>query len=331
MKPGLFLVILMILFVSTHLISFSNAQVAQATMPYEPNPKVVVDGTIEANEYKGSYNETTTGITIYWENNGINMYVALESPGTGWVGIGFGPTGTGMNGANIIIGYVDDGSGSLVLSDEFGQGWTHSPDVSLGGSDNIVSKAGSQSAGKTIIEFVFPLNTGDSKDYSMTPGGTYGFFVAYEQSKDDLTSPHTNPHSDTLDFYLEAPGTPPKADFTYVLQGFMLNSTDNSSTQVGSILSWFWNFGDGTNSTKQNSTHTFSAMGEYAVELKVTDSRGNVATKSQNILVPSKGERLEIWSTQVALVSVMIVLLSFFAVGITVSERKEKEGTKKWQ
>jgi hypothetical protein len=320
-----FLIVMMIFLMSSHFIIFSNAQGAPVTMPYVPNPKVVVDGTVEANEYKVSYTEPTTGITICWEHDGTNMYVALVSPGTGWVGIGFGPTGTGMDGANIIIGYVDD-NGSVVLSDEYGQGLNHFPIVShFGGKDDIISKAGSISNGKTTIEFVFPLNSGDQYHYALTPGGTHGFILAYQQSAKDLTTQHTSAAAG--DFYVEASGVAHlRADFTYVLHGSTIDLTDNSSAQGGSITSWLWTFGDGASSTEQNTTHTFSTMNEYTVELKVNDSNGNLATKSQGILVPSKGDRLGIWSTQVAFVSAMIVLTSTFAVGLGANWRRKKKG-----
>lgn len=305
----------------TFFINFSYAQAEQATMPYEPNPIVVVDGTIGANEYKGFYSETATGMTIHWEHDGINIYVALESPGTGWVGIVFGLSGVGMKDGNVIIGYVD-ASGEIFLEDNFGTGpVSHKADISLGGSDNIVSKAGSEVGGKTIIEFVFPLDSGDQYDQSFSPGGTYGFDVAYQQTADDVIAYHTK-HSASIDFYMEAPGAPPQADFSYVLRGFRVDFTDNSSAQVGSIVSWLWDFGDGNNSTEENPGHTFPTMSDYTVKLKVTDGKGDNATKTVRIVVPSKEERLDIWRTQVAIVAVAIALLSFFAVGATASIKK---------
>src|SRR5262249_32857476 len=42
----------------------------------------------------------------------------------------------------------------------------------------------------------------------------------------------------------------------------------------GSIASYQWNFGDGTNSTLANPTHTFGATGIYAVTLTVSGPGG---------------------------------------------------------
>jgi PKD repeat protein len=51
----------------------------------------------------------------------------------------------------------------------------------------------------------------------------------------------------------------------------------NSST--GSISGYAWNFGDGTGSTTQNPTHTYSTAGTYSVSLTVTGP-GGTDTKS---------------------------------------------------
>lgn len=51
-----------------------------------------------------------------------------------------------------------------------------------------------------------------------------------------------------------------------------VNFTDASTTPLGTILSWAWNFGDGNTSTLQNPTHTYATAGTYAVSLTVTNS-----------------------------------------------------------
>ncbi|MEL6135570.1 MAG: PKD domain-containing protein, partial [Bacteroidota bacterium] len=47
-----------------------------------------------------------------------------------------------------------------------------------------------------------------------------------------------------------------------------VNFTDLSSADV---ISWYWDFGDGTISTEANPNHIYQAPGEYAVSLTVTD------------------------------------------------------------
>jgi hypothetical protein len=53
----------------------------------------------------------------------------------------------------------------------------------------------------------------------------------------------------------------------------------NGSAEHGvEPYTWFWDFGDGTNSTEQNPQHAYDQEGEYEVVLTVTDSVNNTAT-----------------------------------------------------
>jgi M6 family metalloprotease-like protein/PGF-pre-PGF domain-containing protein len=54
----------------------------------------------------------------------------------------------------------------------------------------------------------------------------------------------------------------------------------------GSPTSWSWDFGDGTNSTEQNPTHTYSLSGTYTVTLVASNAAGsNTTTESNHITV----------------------------------------------
>ncbi|NVK07721.1 MAG: PKD domain-containing protein [Tenacibaculum sp.] len=84
---------------------------------------------------------------------------------------------------------------------------------------------------------------------------------------------------------------PPAADFTisggYCI-GNVVTFTDNSSSPNGAIVSWEWDFGDGTTSTEQNPTHSYADLGNFTISLKVTDVIGetNFITKSFNVQSP---------------------------------------------
>ncbi|HET8931414.1 MAG TPA: PKD domain-containing protein, partial [Acidimicrobiales bacterium] len=58
------------------------------------------------------------------------------------------------------------------------------------------------------------------------------------------------------------------------------------STGTEPAVSWLWNFGDGTTSTDQHPTHTFSGPGTYSVTLAVTDGDGNTSTVTRPYVVP---------------------------------------------
>ena len=60
---------------------------------------------------------------------------------------------------------------------------------------------------------------------------------------------------------------------------FNVKFTDKST---GAPTSWFWDFGDGTNSTEQNPEHTYSTEGTYTVTLTVSNEHG---TDSRSALI----------------------------------------------
>jgi gliding motility-associated-like protein len=77
----------------------------------------------------------------------------------------------------------------------------------------------------------------------------------------------------------------PQADFTVNLNTVctpaVVNFTDVSVANAGTITKWEWDFGDGTTSSAQNPTKKFSSIGYYTITLKVTSSTGCVNTNSK--------------------------------------------------
>ena len=72
------------------------------------------------------------------------------------------------------------------------------------------------------------------------------------------------------------------ADFTYSAEG---EKVIFESTSTGNITSYYWEFPDGSNSTKQNPIHEFKKENEYyAVNLTVTDEFGAKSFVTKNVL-----------------------------------------------
>jgi len=61
-----------------------------------------------------------------------------------------------------------------------------------------------------------------------------------------------------------------------------IHFTDFSSDD-GSIISWMWEFGDGTTSYLKNPVHIYTDNGDYQVNLTVMDNQENIATLSKSI------------------------------------------------
>ena len=53
----------------------------------------------------------------------------------------------------------------------------------------------------------------------------------------------------------------------------------------GTIVSYVWNFGDGTATTGVTAEHVYTSEGEYPVTLTVTDNDGDSVSETENIIV----------------------------------------------
>lgn len=74
-------------------------------------------------------------------------------------------------------------------------------------------------------------------------------------------------------------GVKPEVDFSAdsrTGQGTLsVKFSDNSNAGSLNILGWYWDFGDGANSTQRNPSHTYEAIGSYDVSLKITTALGD--------------------------------------------------------
>jgi hypothetical protein len=121
---------------------------------------------------------STSGITLNYRvtQDSQNLDCQLSASTTGWVAVGFNPTETMQNG-NIIIGY--DQAGTTMIRDDWGTSQTtHAADTSLGGTDDIISFSSSENGGTTTLNFIIPLNSGDSKDRPLVIGQSYPIILA---------------------------------------------------------------------------------------------------------------------------------------------------------
>jgi len=66
------------------------------------------------------------------------------------------------------------------------------------------------------------------------------------------------------------------AQYTYSISGY---------NDIGTIVNWTWDFGDGSTSYLQNPTHTYSGGGNYTVTLTVTNDTDDIASISKVISI----------------------------------------------
>jgi len=74
--------------------------------------------------------------------------------------------------------------------------------------------------------------------------------------------------------------------------------TGTGSDSDGTVVSYEWTFGDGTNSTSQNETHTYNIPGTYTATLTATDDDG--ATGSDSVVITVNESMTGSWINPVA-------------------------------
>jgi hypothetical protein len=120
--------------------------------------------------------------------------------------------------------------------------------------------------------------------FSWTPGfGDTGNYTVTFTVTDDGTPPASDFEDVTIT--VGDVNRPPTADFTWTTRRKRVRFTDNSNDDDGTIVSWFWNFGDGNTSDEQNPTHRYRLRGTYTVTLTVTDDDGTTDTIGKNATV----------------------------------------------
>jgi serine protease AprX len=84
------------------------------------------------------------------------------------------------------------------------------------------------------------------------------------------------PDDASITVTVNATNTAPTASFTFDTSDLTASFTDTSTDSDGTVVSWLWDFDDGTDtSTLENPSHTYAAEGTYTVTLTVTDNDGD--------------------------------------------------------
>ncbi|EMR74336.1 PDK repeat-containing protein, partial [Thermoplasmatales archaeon SCGC AB-539-N05] len=113
-------------------------------------------------------------------------------------------------------------------------------------------------------------STSQNPVHAFTEEGTYTVTLTV-MDNDEVTDVKQK----TIMVYIERPNMPPIADFSYSPvnpdTSDLIQFTDESSDLDGTVIDWFWDFGDGATSTLQNPTHQYMEDGTYIVTLTVRD------------------------------------------------------------
>ena len=86
-----------------------------------------------------------------------------------------------------------------------------------------------------------------------------------------------------------------------------VNFDAGGSTDNVDVVSYEWDFGDGTTGTGKTTTHTYKETGTYTVTLKVRDASENTDTTSINVSVQPPPIWTQTWF--LALIGVIIAVI----------------------
>ena len=189
---------LSVIMILIHLLVLSNGSgslIHVGIMSTQGN--IIKDGLISADEYDFVI-PLHNRFTLYWTIAGETIFIAIAAETTGWVGIGFGASDRMLAG-DIIMGYVTEGN--VTIQDQYSQQETGvtSSDVSLGGTNGILSYNGSEINGNTTLEFSRLLGTGDEYDNPILTTEKTNTIWAIG-SKDDFTSFHVSSGTYEIDY-----------------------------------------------------------------------------------------------------------------------------------
>ena len=151
---------------------------------------------------------------------------------------------------------------------------------------NFNASASTDSDG-TIVSYAWDFGDG-TQGTGVTAAHTYnavGTYTAQLIVTDDSTA------SDTFTVAINVNANqPPTAVFTATpttgIAPLLVNVDANASTDAdGTILSYAWDFGDGTLATGITASHTYALAGNYTVQLIITDDGGALDTATTVIVV----------------------------------------------
>lgn len=116
------------------------------------------------------------------------------------------------------------------------------------------------------------------------------------------------------------------AIFSYERQGWNTYQFEILSPESSEVV-YIWDFGDGTNSSKSVTQHTFKQAGTYLVTLSISGADGEVTSESTVIHVPFFS--LNNWVVLVAVIGLSTLMLAGIVSIVLLSKQSGKKKRKK--
>ncbi len=204
------------------------------------------------------------GTKVYVTNTYSNTTSVIDTATnevTATVKVGFCPEGIAVNPAGTKVYVTNSDSDDVSVIDTSTNNVTATVPVGNGPTGVAVNPDGTKVyVTNSDSDDVSVIDTSTNNVTATVPVGNYpvafGQFIGYVSAQPVL--PTANFSSNVTEGY---------APLTVQFTDLSTNAT-----------SWNWDFGDGANSTEQNPTHTYYAVGNYTVNLTVTNENGTNST-----------------------------------------------------
>lgn len=183
-RSALFLLLAAVLILTFFV--FNEVQVSAAD-PYkvaESAAKPAADGSDQGYPDAGITAGKAVVKMALWEDK---IFVHVRMQGAGWIAVAFNRQGKGMDGGNMVLGYLDSASKPAVRND-LGKGWTHKQ----ADKQDVLESFVSQQAGVSVFEFSYPLKFASGYGIAgLEKGGVYTLIVAGNERSNNISSKHT--------------------------------------------------------------------------------------------------------------------------------------------
>jgi PKD repeat protein len=248
-------------------------------------PWSVVDGDI-LNTFGSSDCEFpgASGLMSFMAFNPSDAGFSLASPHGGQrVGMSICPADASASDDWLISEHLQLGTNSSISL------WALSPKPSTWGNDTyeiLISTTGNSTGDFTVISGASPIDAPSSwsqHNYDLSSYDNQSIYIAIHHISANMFMLWI----DDIEINTTSGSTVLNADFyassTSVSVGSSVSFTDNS---IGTYSSWYWDFGDGENSTSQNPSHTYNTTGTFTVSLTISeDANSDTETKTGYITV----------------------------------------------
>lgn len=273
----------------------SQAQTGTAVVQVNPLPTASISGTVNVCRNGPSPVITFTGTGsvapytfTYTINGGANQTVTTTSGNSVTVVVPTSTTGTftynlvQVQGAGATAcSQSQTGSATVTVNELPTASISGNTEVCLNAASPLITFTGA--TGTAPYTFTYKINGGANQTIVSTgntvtlpvPTNTAGTFTySLVSISDNSPAVCSQPQTGTATVIVNPLPTPDFILSTPRCETRLLNFTDASAANAGTINSWNWNFGDAGTATVQNPTHTYATAGTYNVTLSVTTNKG---------------------------------------------------------